>query len=52
MDELANVQLPLGFPAQDQPFEATAPSEDPPPELQRSFFEVPGFMKTPERGGP
>lgn len=34
-------------PAQDQPAQAAPPGEDPAVELQRSFFEIPGFVKTP-----
>jgi hypothetical protein len=34
-----------------QPAQAPAPGEDPPVELQLSFFETPGFMQTPQGGG-
>lgn len=38
-------------PAEHQPPEAPTTGEDPPVELQRSFFEVPGFMQPPQSGG-
>lgn len=36
---------------QDQPAQPATPGEDPAVELQRSFFEIPGFMQPPQRGG-
>ena len=40
----------LGSP-QDQPAQPPATGEDPAVELQRSFFEIPGFMQPPQSGG-
>ena len=47
-EKQALIERSLLGPAQDQPPQPPATGEDPAVELQRSFFEIPGFMQPPQ----
>lgn len=46
-EKAAAIEKSLLLASEFQPAQAPAPGEDPATELQLSFFETPGFVKTP-----